>query len=300
MPNQPPTRPQEVPLSLTFGDDTSPAAFRSFHTHYNLVKEANIMRGVTVWTKPDYRAVVLRLQLRGSTAAYVEQQVQLDAEWGRNDTNILDCLSSRFITAEAIEIRILHFEEAAQSPGEGLSDFMTRLQQLAAQAFAKEPSDIVRKRVIWRFLDGIRDKEVRLHIIQEKWMENDESAKSYSAVLKIAEAALSAKNATSATGQAKSATVNVEVAQATVERNDEAPVMINRGAPGQVAAVRQSTPSTPTPAVSSRGKYTQQGPNRVVECYYCSKTHAGGWRACYRRLRENPSWRPRTTRQDFQ
>ena len=62
------SRPQEVPLTLTFGDDTSPAAFRAFNTHYTLVKDANLKRGVTVWDTPDYRAAMVRLQLRGSTA----------------------------------------------------------------------------------------------------------------------------------------------------------------------------------------------------------------------------------------
>lgn len=77
------------------------------------------MRGVSVRNKPDYRAVMLRLQLRGTMAAYVEHLVQLDPDLGNDDTVILDRLSSRYITADAIEIRILRFEETTQLHGEG-------------------------------------------------------------------------------------------------------------------------------------------------------------------------------------
>ena len=243
-------RPQQVPLTLTFGDDTSPASFRAFHAHYyTLVKEANVMRGVSVWSKPDYCAVMLRLELRGATASYVEQQVQLYADLGKNDTTILDRLSSRFITADAIEIRILRFEEAAQLPGEGLSDFMTRLQQLAGQAFAKEPADVVRKRVVWRFLDGIRDKEIRSQIIKEKWMENDETAKSFAAVMKIAESAQFNKSATSATGQQRvhqgiSSTALVTAGHA----HNSLVVQEFPESPGQAAAIRRSTAPSINPS----------------------------------------------------
>lgn len=113
------SRAQEVPLILTFGDDTSSTAFRTSHTHYTLLNDFNIMQAVQVWTKPKYRALVLRIQLHGLTAAYVDQQAQLDVEWGKDDAKILDCLSSRFITAEAIEVRILHFEESTQLPRGG-------------------------------------------------------------------------------------------------------------------------------------------------------------------------------------
>ncbi|KAK3865698.1 hypothetical protein Pcinc_028708 [Petrolisthes cinctipes] len=298
------SRPQEIPLTLTFGDETSPAAFRAFNTHYALVKDANIMRGVAVWTKTDYRAFMLRLQLHGLTAAYVEQEAQLDAEWGKDDTRILERLSSRFITADAIEIRILHFEEATQLSGEGLSIFMTRLQQLAGQAFAKEPGDIVRKRVIWRFLDGIRDKEVRLHIIKEKWMEDDEEANAYATVLKMTESALSTKNATFATGQMRGTPGGGNMAQVVAEQADNHETVVSTHEPPRAVAVaRRTVPPAPNsrtpPTQGYRGSTIGQGASSAVECYYCSRAHRGGWRSCYKRLRENPAWRPGSSRQDF-
>ena len=263
------------------------------------------MRGVAVWNEPGYRVVMLRLQLCGPTAAYVEQQAQLDAEWGKDDTKILDSLSSRFITADAIEIRILHFEEAVQLPGEGLSDFLTRLQQLAGQAFAKEPVDIVRKRVIWRFLDGIRDKEGRLHIIKEKWMEDDETAKVYATMLNMAESALSTKTATFATGQARVAPGGVHTAQVLAGPASDHETLTTTHEPQRsVAAARRAVPPVSASGVftpqSYRGSTAGQNASATVECYYCSRKHRGGWRSCYKRSRENPAWRPGSFRQDFQ
>ncbi|XP_064086140.1 uncharacterized protein LOC135201192 [Macrobrachium nipponense] len=191
---------KEIMLSVSFGDDVSPMSWQSFSSHFSLVKQANLLRGVPSWRDAGYRALMLRLQFRGPTANYVEQQALQDPEWGKDDVAIMDRLAQRILTADAIEVRILRFEESIQLQGESLSDYMTRLQLLAGQAFAKEPADIVRKRVVWRFLSGLHDADVRSQLIREKWMESEETAKSYDEVVKIALAALSTKRATKATG----------------------------------------------------------------------------------------------------
>ena len=107
------------------------------------------MRGVKTWENKEYRALMLRLQLTGTTSTFVEQQAILDPEWGKDDEVILGHLMQRYMTSDAIEVRILRFEEAIQTQDESLSDFMTHLQQLANQSYAKEPSHIKRKRVAW-------------------------------------------------------------------------------------------------------------------------------------------------------
>ncbi|XP_064100674.1 uncharacterized protein LOC135211286 [Macrobrachium nipponense] len=172
--------------------------------HFSLVKQANLLRGVPSWRDAGYRALMLRLQFRRPTANYVEQQTLQDPEWGKDDVAIMDRLAQCILMADAIEVRILRFEESIQLQGESLSDYMTRLQLLAGQAFAKEPADIVRKRVVWRFLSGLHDADVRSLLIREKWMESAETAKSYDEVGKIALAALSTKRATKATGSRNS------------------------------------------------------------------------------------------------
>lgn len=56
---------------------------------------------------------------------------------------------------------------------------------------------------MWRYLDEIRDKEMKLHIIKEKWNVDDETAKAHATVLKMVEPAVSTKHTAFATGQMK-------------------------------------------------------------------------------------------------
>ena len=53
---------REQGISLTFGDsDTSPSNLERFISHYDLVDQINRARGVRVWAKPSYRALMLRM-----------------------------------------------------------------------------------------------------------------------------------------------------------------------------------------------------------------------------------------------
>ena len=81
-----------------------------------------------------------------------------------------------------------------------LPDFLTRLQRLAGDAFASESADVRRKSVVWRFLDGLIDKDVRERLIRELWMKDEAHAKEYDDILKIAETARTSKQAAALTG----------------------------------------------------------------------------------------------------
>ncbi|XP_043196793.1 uncharacterized protein LOC122367597 isoform X3 [Amphibalanus amphitrite] len=191
---------RSVALSRTFGEETSPSAWRSFKDHYLLVKEANIARGVALWQDPAYRSVELRLCLVGAPAEFLREEAAQGSPWVKDDEGILNRLERRYVTTEAIEVRILRFEEANQGQGESLADFLTRLQRLAGDAFASESSDIKRKRVVWRFLDGLVDRDIRERLIHERWMKDEANAKEYDEIIKIAETARAAKQAASLTG----------------------------------------------------------------------------------------------------
>ena len=64
---------------------------------------------------------------------------------------------------------------------------MTRLQTLVKNAFPKNPESIMRQRVIWRFLTGVRDADVKKGLISSKWMASQDEPKPYSEILKSAE-----------------------------------------------------------------------------------------------------------------
>lgn len=151
---------------------------------------------------------------------------------------------------------------------------------------------------------GIRDKEVRLHTIKEKWMEDDEKAKIYVAVLKMAESALSTKYATFATGQMRGTPGVGNTAQVVAEQADYQAKVVSTGEPPRAVAVaRRTVPPAPNsrtrPIQGYRGSTIRQGTNSTMDCYYCSRAHRGSWLSCYKRLRENPTWRPGSIRQDF-
>ena len=189
-----------VTLSKKFGDETSPSTWRSLRDHYSLVREANIARGVTLWQDPAYRSVELRLCLVGAPADFLREEAAQGSPWVKDDADILDRLERRYVTTEAIEVRILRFEEAHQGEDKSLADFLTRLQRLAGDAFSSESGDIKRKRVVWRFLDGLRDRDIRERLIRERWMKDESNAKEYDEIIKIAETARASKQAASLTG----------------------------------------------------------------------------------------------------
>ena len=74
---------------------------------------------------------------------------------------------------------------------ESLSDYVTCLQQLVTQSYAKEASEIKRKRVIWRVLTSLHSGAVRSQLIKENWTANDKEAKSHDEILNIATTTLS-------------------------------------------------------------------------------------------------------------
>ena len=77
--------------------------------------------------------------LTGAPTEYIREEAAQDSKWGQNDEQILEHLKKRYVTTEAIEVRIIRFEEAKQGEEESLADFfLTRLQRLSGDAFASE------------------------------------------------------------------------------------------------------------------------------------------------------------------
>ena len=107
-----------VALNKVFGEDVSPSAWRTFKEHFLLVKEANIAREVAVWKEATYRSVELRLHLTGAPAEYIRQEAAQHSKWVQDDAKILKRLEERYVTTEAIEVRIIRFEEAKRGEGE--------------------------------------------------------------------------------------------------------------------------------------------------------------------------------------
>ena len=295
-----------VALKQVVGADVSPAAWRSFKDHFTLVRKANIARGVAVWQEKTYRSVELRLCLTWAPAEYIREEEAQDSKWVQDDEEILKRLEQRYVTTEAIEVRIIRFEEAKQGEEETLVDFLTLLQRLSGDAFASESTDIRRKRVVWRFLDGLIDRDVRERLIRECWMKDEANAKEYDDILKIAETARTSKEAAALTGNrhhlgGACAAAQFQTAAAAAAPPPPPAARWQRG-PGQLAPGQPSRPPGRPPAARSGQSPAQQsGPRAgavrdarpVGRCFYCGIPHQGGWYRCRRRLTEDPSWSPR-------
>lgn len=275
---------REMGLSMTFGEDTSPSSLDRFLTHWNLVDEINKTRGVRTWTTEAYRACILRMALRGPAADWISQESAMLSTWVKDDQKIIAKLKERYIKNTAIELHIIAFEQSSQKDGETISEYMVRLQKLIENAYCKHPAHIKQMRVVWQFLNGLRDRDVREVLIREKWMEDGENAKSYEEILKIAEGTLNTKIASRATGRPTHGAVGAARETGTV-----APV---NGAGG---SYRRDTRKSDESSV--------QGTRPKWECYYCKKMHEGGWFRCEKRRAENPKWRPGdkpNSKKDFQ
>ena len=269
---------REKQITKTFGEDTSADALLEFLEQYRLIVEINQQKSVPGWEDASYRAKELRCQLQGEAATYVRQEEAMHEIWVNDDEKIVEKLRARWISRDCIELDIIEFEEARQGDMETLAQFMTRLKGLGQRAFGEFDPRGMQQRIIWRFLDGVKDKDVRSSIIKERWMVDRKTPKSYDEVLKIGENALMVKIAAKATGSLGSSTPKstVGIASVTSERNNPGHGR-GRGNRGRGGGSTRGPP---------------KGPPKGVECFYCGERHPGGWKSCDKKHRKNPTWTP--------
>lgn len=265
--------PREKQLSKNFGVDCSANALLEFLDHYQLCRDMNRQRGISGWNDGTYRARELRFQLQGEAAVYLRQEEAMAQSWVFDDEAIIEKLKERWLNRDCIEMDILEFEEARQGEFETLPQFMQRLKGLGQRAFAEFDPNGMHQRIIWRFLDGVRDKDIRAAIIKERWMKDRRTPKSYDEVLKIATNAHMTKVAAGATGGGSNSSGKANVA---VVNNSP---RIPRGNKGK-----------------ANGMISRADAPRGLDCFYCHQRHSGGWRECSKRKKENPEWTPRSDR----
>ena len=148
---------------------------------------------------------------------------------------------------------------------------MERVQTLIEQAYDGEPTEVLKKRIAWRFLNGIRNKEVQSVLIKEKWMKNKNEAKEPEEFLRIADVARLNAVAINATGNQSSRSIaSIQGDEASSHDKDE----------DKTAAAFKE--------MDGKKKRNRQR----VFCEYCKREHVGGWQKCYKRLDEDPDWVP--------
>jgi hypothetical protein len=293
---------KEKSLSLTFGEDESPMSLKLFVEHYTLAKSQNIRKKVDGWQEADFRANELRFQLRGRVAAWVLQESAMHSEWVKDDVEIIRKLQERYLGTMSVELNIISFEELRQRDSESLAEYMTRCQEKGYQAFSDFAPNGVQQRIVWKFLSGIRDADVRSEVIKAKWMVSGSESKPFAEVLKIAETAKLAKIATMATGGGRGQESGKIASAPRIEerRNAHGPYN-SRGGNNHRGRVPHSSDESggsrgsrsSTGSAKSRSSTDSDTPGQNFLCHYCKeRSHYGGWKNCEKRRKENPDWKP--------
>ena len=96
--------------------------------------------------------------------------------WVLNDEEIIEKLKDRWFNRDCIRMVILEFGEARQGKYETLAQCLQRLKGLGQRAFSEFDGHGMHLRIIWRFLDGVRDKKIRSAIIRERWKKGRKKA----------------------------------------------------------------------------------------------------------------------------
>ena len=282
---------REKRVIMTFGDeDTSPTSLILFLDHYEIARQQNLAKHVPGWGCANFRANELRYQMRGEVAMWISQEsAMLNAEWTKDDEEIIKRLKTRFMGTQCIELNIMSFEDLRQDESESLASYMTRCQRRGMEAFGEMDPASTQQRIVWKFLSGIRDQNVRSQVIKEKWMASNREAKNYQEVLKIAETARMhhmATNATAPGGSQPKAKVAAMTRSRVKDRREGSRHNSSESA-------KSSYSNSSSNSISSGGTSSSSGSMPNFRCHYCNTTeHFGGWKFCKKRQDSEPNWTP--------
>ncbi len=137
----------------------------------------------------------------------------------------------------------------------------------------------------WKFLSGIRNRDIRAAVIKEKWMAGQD-AKPLDEILLIAESTRKTMVATSATGSERG-TIGAVLRRNSDEYSSSTRSSSSRKSSGESSLSPRSGRSTPSSKPNASPRTATYN-----ECLYCKKKHPGGRKNCFVRLRNNPNWTP--------
>ena len=274
---------RETMLTRTFGEDTSLGRWIEFKNHFELVRTVNLMNNVKLWKDEKYQAMRIRLQLSGEVEQWLVVAEAENENWMKDSNSLIARLAKRYETSEGREIAIKVFEESKQTELESIEAFLTRLRKQATYAFPLENQDSVRSRVLWRWISGLNNEFIRMQILQKGWISESGKAKQYEEILQVALQGEALQKATFAT------TTNY-VASTTEHQPNR----------NLEAIVEQLSEKVEGLCAIQKSRGIRQGrPVVNGQCWYCKRSHPGGYRSCRLRLRENPDWKPSGNRQFY-
>ena len=303
---------REERLEIQFGldGDCSAVALRRFIDRFKVIKAINMKNQLVGWDSAIYRADKLKLGLTNEPFDYVSFENAMAQEWTKDDNLILEKLKDKYMNTQAIEMNILTFEKATQEQKEDLGEFIMRLRRSVREAYDGEHQEELDKRVAWKFVSGVSDKQITRKLMESGWMKDRHSAKPLEELLKIAEVARQTDEAIEVIGKEKHVP-HVSAFQSLPEEHEVENISAfvrphqnkNNLDRGKTSSGESKSSYSSGNSASSSGSNL---PIPMKECWYCKKKHRGGWFLCTKRKNEDPSWKPGrnkaskdNTKQDF-
>lgn len=268
------SRHSEVPLRKMLGEDASSQEWQAFFSNYKLVDKANKMMRIKDWENEEYVAVKIRLQITGDLEQWINVSESAGEKWMEKSSTLIEKIKSRMEGADGIELQIKSFEDCKQHREEPIETFLTRLRKIASIAFSNEAELSVRSRVIWKFISNLENEFIRQEILRDRWMTDSNEPKEYAQILNSAKRAETLQKSMIASSK-----VGISVAHEASSSTNSYETLFN-----DVQSIQSQLNSL---------VLNQNSRPQISKCWYCHRFHKGGYKSCYKRAKENPTWMPK-------
>jgi hypothetical protein len=284
-------REERIDASFGLDGDCSAVSLRRFIERYRVVRELNMKSRLTGWDSPKFRSGKLKLCMVGDPFDYISFESSMLHGWTDNDEEIIEKLMDKFMNLQAIELNMLTFEKAEQEGKESLGEYLMRLRRLVKEAYDGDSQSELDRKVAWKFVSGIQDRQIKKKLLENGWMKDRRSAKPLEELLRLAEVTKQTDDAVEVMDKHNGAgSVNMF-------SEDTKIAAFNRFSSDRRTAGRVKSSSgeskNSTDSRSSDRSYSSGLALEFIECWYCKKKHRGGWFYCSQRKREEPEWRPK-------
>ena len=268
-------REERIDASFGLDGDCSAVSLRRFIERYRVVRELNMKSKLTGWDSSNFRAGKLKLCLVGDPFDYVSFESSMFNSWTDNDEEIIEKLMDKFMNLQAIELNMLTFEKTEQDGKETLGEYLMRLRRLVKEAYDGDSQAELDRKVAWKFVSGIRDRQIKKKLLENGWMKDRRSAKPLEELLRLAEVTKQTDDAVDVMDKHKGASSTEE-----------------EGKIGAINRFKSSSGDSKRNS-DSRSSGRSQPSGSALDCWYCKEEHKGGWFHCAKRKKEDPDWRPK-------
>ena len=269
-------RSRKIRLTRTFGENLSPSHWLSFKSHYLLVQRVNKANGIRQWEDPEYCSMMFRLQLSEKPEVWLNQAEAAGESWVKKVQDIITRMEKRFETG-MVESRLF---VGLRRPSNSQKRFLVRIcfgyarwQSMHLGMKCQKQSGL---EYCGDLLWGMNNDFIRQEVLRQKWLTAEGKPKEYEEVLNVAEEARSIQMGMRAAGPVTGTGVSDSSVPMTVVGASDSTVLAAQGMPSQRKPF-QRMPGQMAPGGQSGQRRRNWMERRGMECWYCHKTHPGGY-----------------------